>query len=403
MNRRTLLKSSLPLIAAGATHNLAAAPPKFSRTPLKKNVVLVTVDLGLFEENFHKGKNECPYFRQYFKDFVDDVTYFNQLSQPGIGGGHDVEHATFTTLQFNHRDKFPNRPFISLDQHLAEYSRQETRHKFIYHKVTGGGRNVSFNSLAQPAPSFNGLEKLHSDLFGFTDMGKVKQNISKQRFILKELYNNTKRRWRATQEEKDMIASIDYKINDLDEMVKWLKVRKPKMTPKFKINEVEKSPLINAHENFNTIFHALEKAQTKIALVQFGGDITKGIPGISHGYHTLSHHAYYSERIEELTAIDGHVLKSFAGFLQQLKESKLLKDTVVLFTCGMADANRHSSRDVPAFLFGGGFKHQKCIECKDDYGKQTITTAQLYSTILKQAGFNDPGFSGNKQIIKELL
>lgn len=122
MKRRTLLKSSLPLLCAGASQNLMAAPPKFSRTSLKKNVVLVTVDLGLFEESFHKGKNECHYFNRFFQDFKDDVTYFNDLFQPGIGGGHEVEHATFTTLKFTDRDQHPNRPFISLDQHLAEYS-----------------------------------------------------------------------------------------------------------------------------------------------------------------------------------------------------------------------------------------------------------------------------------------
>lgn len=257
--------------------------------------------------------------------------------------------------------------------------------------------------MAQPAPSFNGLVKLHEDLFGYTDMGKVKQDIAKQRFILKELQNNTKRRWTGSQEEKDMVASIAYKINELDEKVKWLKVRKPKMTAKFKASEIEKSPLKNANENFSTIFHALEKEQTKIALVQFGGPMTKGVEGISHGYHTLSHHAYYSERVEELKTIDSYVLKSLQGFLQQLKESELLKDTIVLFTCGMADANRHSSKGVPAFLFGGGFKHKKCVECKDSSGNQSITTAQLYSTILKQTGFNDPSFSGNREIIKEIL
>jgi hypothetical protein len=200
-----------------------------------------------------------------------------------------------------------------------------------------------------------------------------------------------------------MLASIDYKIDDLDERVKWLKVRKPKINPRFNINEIEKAPLLHAEENFNTIFNALDKEQTKIALVQFGGGLIKGVPGINHGYHTLSHHANYSERIEELQTIDGYILKSFQGFLNKLKESKLLDDTIVLFKCGMADANRHSGKHVPAFLFGGGFKHKDFIDCSDDAGNVTIPTTHLYSTILKQVGFNDVTFSGNKEIIQDIL
>ena len=404
MKRRTLLKGSLPILWAGMNNSAIAAPPKFSRTRLRKNVVLVTVDLGLFEENFRKGKNKCNYFSRFFKDFKGDVTYFNKLSQPGLNGGHKAEHATFTTLRYTDRDLHPNRPFISLDQHLAEYSKQETRHKFIYHKVTGGGGNVSFNSLAQPTPSYNGLAKLHNELFGHVDLGKLKQSLSKQRFILNELLSNTKRRMRGSPEEKDMVASIAYKIDELDERVKWFKVPKPRSGIRFKKSEIEKSPLKYADQNFTTIFEAIDKEQTKIALVQFGGgSMTKGIKGITHGYHALSHHGYDYQRVSQLTSIDDHVLRSLQQFLQQLKESNILKDTVVLFTCAMADANRHTNKNVPAFLFGGGFKHKECIECKDSSGKQAITTSQLFSTVLKQAGFNDPSFSGNKKVIDQIL
>jgi hypothetical protein len=402
MNRRELLKYGVSSTLLGASSRAFSAPPKFSKVKLKKNVVLVTVDLGLYEKNFHEGKEKCRYFSRFFQDLKDDVTYFNGMSQPGIGGGHEVEHATFTTLRFQDRDLYPNRNFISLDQHLAEYALQETRHKSIYHKVIGG-RNVSFNSLAQPAPSFNGINKLHEDLFGHTDLGKVKQDIAKQRFILKEIYNNTKRRWKGTQEERDLVSSIDYKIDDLDSMVKWLKVRKPKMSPKFDENTVERAPLKNVDWNFNTVFHALEKEQTKVALIQFGGQVPKGLSEISHGYHTLSHHAYYSERVDELETIDSYILKGLSKFVAQLKEAEMLDDTIVLFTCGMADANKHSSRNIPAFLFGGGFKHQPNIECAGEGSAAAIPTTHLYSSILRQAGFSDASFSGNKEIIKELF
>ena len=97
------------------------------------------------------------------------------------------------------------------------------------------------------------------------------------------------------------------------------------------------------------------------------------------------------------------MMQGLSNFLTQLKESELLDDTIVLFTCATADANTHGTKNIPAFLFGGGFEHKKCIECLDENKKVRYPTVQLYSSILKQCGFQDTSFSGNKEIIPELF
>lgn len=401
MNRRNLLKYVLPSLCLNLPLSSQATlrAPKFK---MRKNVVLVTVDLGLFEKNFREYDNNCPYFVKHFSHMTDNVTYFKGMSQPGLGGGHDVQHATFTCLKYTDRDRYPERSFISLDQHLAERSIQETRHRSIYHKVSSGD-NVSFNSQAQPTPSYNKASDLHDNLFGYTDMGLVKQALAKKRFIMKELLSNVKRRWKGTPEEIDLAASLEYKMDDIETQEKWLRVRKPRMTRKFD-NNIHKAPLLNIDWNFSTIFNSLEKEQTKIAVIQFGGGsaLLRGLPEITHGYHTLSHHSYYKERTSELEIVDSYILAGLGKFLTRLQDAKMLDDTIVLFTCAMADANRHSSRNIPAFLFGGGFKHKKMVECSE--GK-TITkpTSHLFSSILKQAGSSDTTFSGNKEIIQELF
>ena len=73
MNRRALLKSSLPLLAAGLNHNLNAAAPKFSQTKLKKNVVLVTSDFGLYNGAYQEGKHECSNCHRMFR--INLITY----------------------------------------------------------------------------------------------------------------------------------------------------------------------------------------------------------------------------------------------------------------------------------------------------------------------------------------
>jgi hypothetical protein len=403
VNRREMLKLGMATACLGQSSNLYSFNKKFSKVRLKKNVVLVTVPLGLFEQNYREGKENNHYFSRFFKDFKDETTYFSNMRQPGFGSAHDAEHATFTGLLYTERDAHLDRPFISLDQHIAEYSLQETRHKSIYHKVAGGGTNCSFNSLAQPAPSFNDISSLHENLFSHVDMLKVKMDIARKQFILKELYNNTKRRWKGSQEEKDMVGSIDYKLDDLESQLKWLKVRKPKMQPKFDANAVNNAPLKHIDENFNTIFNALEKEQTKVAMVQFSGGLLRGLPDISYGHHSLHHHSYRSEYVEQLSSVDSYMMQGLSHFLTKLKDADMLDDTIVLFTCATSDANTHNTKNIPAFLFGGGFKHKKCIECVDENQKLLHPTIKLYSSILKQCGFHDPSFSGNKEVIKELF
>ncbi|MCM8537266.1 MAG: DUF1552 domain-containing protein [Lentisphaeraceae bacterium] len=403
MNRRDILRAGLtiPLIANQSLS--AIGKSNFQKVNLQKNIVLVTVDLGLYEKGFRTSDKSSQYFHKIFSEFEGESSYFSGMHQPGLGGGHEAEHATFTCMKFTDREMFPDRQFISLDQHIAENSEQSTRHKFIYHKITGNAKNVSFNSLAQPTPSLKGISELHDELFGKIDIVALKQRILKQQFIIKELYNNTKRRWLGNSEQKNLADSLAYKVEELETRLKWLKVKRSRKSAKFKQNQVSSSPLNHAEKNFDIIFEALKENQTRIATVQFGGQLTKGIHSINHGYHTLSHHAYYSERVTQLQTLDFLVLKALKSFLQKLKDSKLLDETIVLFTCAMGDANKHSSKNIPAFLFGGDFKHNDFIKCTNSNGSLAYPTSALYSSILKQAGFQDHSFSGNNQIIKELF
>ena len=68
----------------------------------------------------------------------------------------------------------------------------------------------------------------------------------------------------------------------------------------------------------------------------------------------------------------------------------------------MANAAHHSNKKAPAFLFGGGFNHKESIACLD--GKEHIYgTANLFSSILKQAGMKNCTFQTQDKLIGELF
>ena len=400
MHRRDFLKYSA-LSALSPT--LLNAQTSNARIKLKKNVVLVELDFGLFEEHYRNGGANSKYISTIFRDFKNEMTYFEGISEPGMGGGgHEHQSATFTGMKYGDRHIYPGRTMTSLDQHLAEGSIQTTRHKLLYHQVSKGD-HMSWNKFSQPMPASLGSNQLYSQLFEKTDLQVAKASIKRERDILSSLARNSRRRWKGTPQEVDLKASVEYKLDLLTEQEKWIKVKQPYLKKDFN-EDNEKSPLKNCATNFRLIYEALEKKQSKIALIQFGGNkITHGLEGVNSHHHSLSHHGYTSERISELDIIDTTVLRGLKKFMEDLKEGGLFDDTIVLFHCAMADANTHSNKSAPAFLFGGGFQHKPSIQCLDSDKKVVHSTSNLFSSILKQSGFSKVSFNSSNAVIPQLF
>ena len=403
MNRRDLMKlSALGLTLPNLIH--AKTPTSFPRVKLQKNLVLVSLDLGLFEKNYHDSGSSCKYMYDFFKDFSGEMTYFDNMEEPSLLGtkGHHAQPATFTGLTYGNRFKFPDRTLISLDQHLADHTIQETRHKSIYHSV-GRGCNLSWNKFSQPMPSINGANALHEELFGETDEANQRAKIRRERNILVALEKNLRRRWKGTKVEQELKASVLYKLERLNEDEKWLKVKKPQLKKTF-AESIDRSPLATCDHNYKLIFDGIAQQQTKIAMYQFGGNgLTRGLAGVTQSHHSNSHHGYFADRVGELERIDSAVLCGLRGLLENLKTSGLYDDTIVLFSCFMACANRHLSDRTPTFLFGGGFNHQESIDCLDSKQQRRYSNSTLFSSILKQSGMKNLKFNGNKKVIKELF
>ena len=116
-----------------------------------------------------------------------------------------------------------------------------------------------------------------------------------------------------------------------------------------------------------------------------------GIPGVSQGYHTLSHHGQDPDAINELSIIETFHMTQFARFLGKLKQiiepngSTLLDSTMALLGSGMSNANSHSNRDLPILLAGGGFKHGQHMHFARA-GKQSTPLCNLYLSMLQNFG-----------------
>jgi hypothetical protein len=110
----------------------------------------------------------------------------------------------------------------------------------------------------------------------------------------------------------------------------------------------------------------------------------------------------------DLVAIETSHMHCFSEFIKQLKEKKnaqgvsLLDDTVVLMGTGMGDASRHSNRDLPTLVAGGGFNHKGHV-ASDPSKSNSPLLGDLYVTLMQRLGMEVGNFSNASRNMNEVL
>lgn len=116
------------------------------------------------------------------------------------------------------------------------------------------------------------------------------------------------------------------------------------------------------------------------------------------GYHALSHHGNDPDLIRDLIRVEKQHMKCLNRFLSDLKSTTdengqpLLDSTVVMFGTGMGDASRHSNRDLPTLVAGGGLQHGQHFSA-DPSANDGQLLGHVYVSILQQLGIEAGSFS----------
>ena len=150
----------------------------------------------------------------------------------------------------------------------------------------------------------------------------------------------------------------------LTQAAAWAKKPKPKVEAKPPQNIQNSTDLIGKTRLWFDLIHlALQTDSSRLVTLQLIG--TSGvppIPGVSQGHHDLSHHGKDPTKIAQLKILELEKIKTLRDFLTQLKQTQeegdsLLDRTMVFFSSNLADASKHSVKNMPVLLAGGGFKH----------------------------------------------
>ncbi len=113
---------------------------------------------------------------------------------------------------------------------------------------------------------------------------------------------------------------------------------------------------------FDLQFLALQTDLTRVVTFMLGREqSTRSFPqiGVPNAHHPLSHHQDDPERVALMSKINTYHVELVSGYLARLRatsdgDGSLLDHMTILYGAGISNSTRHSGRNLPLLLIGGG-------------------------------------------------
>jgi hypothetical protein len=343
----------------------------------------------------------------------EDFTVFSHMDHPGIFTKHEAMSSILSGVDANHAAPGEN---VSLDQVAAHHVGYQTRFPSV-HISLAGSQGASWSPSGIKVREEGDPFALFQKLF-VKDSEAAKKarklELDQQGSVLdlvREQAQRLERDINATDRAKldEYLTAVREAEQRIQGMKRWEDVPKPEITfdederPHSGMDYETLSPLM-----FDLLFLAIQSDTSRVFTAGFGmHNHVIELEGVTDGYHGLSHHGNLEEKLAQLRIIETFYIAQMARFMERLKsarteQSHLLNETMVWFGSGLGDAARHSNRDLPIILAGGGFKHGAHLDCASPDGWQTPLN-NLFTTMLQNFGVEVDRFNnatGNMNQLK---
>lgn len=413
-SRRRILKAAgvsiaLPLLESLNATNAVAA---LKRDEPAKRMVFVSTGLGMnprtfFPDEFGAGFAPSPVLPAMMKH-RNEFTLFSHMDHPNVFTKHaGIRSLLNGVLNKNAR---PGQN-ISIDQVAANHVGYTTRFPSL-HISLGGAESASYSSSGILLRQETSPEALFKKLFVADSAAAQKARaleLEEQGSVL-DLVRTRARRLERSVSQTDRAKLDEYltAIREAEERLqgkrRWQNIQKPEVSKK------EYDPAARGHGDldygflspvmFDLLTLALQSDSSRVITANFSmHNRLIEIDGVTKGYHTLSHHGNRESHLRELQIIETFYMEQLSRFIGRLKGintngGSLLDDTMVFFGSGISDASRHSNRNLPIILAGGGLKHQGHFDAEQRHnGKQTPLN-NLFTTMLQHFGIEIESFNG---------
>ena len=410
LHRRTFLRAAgvamaLPLFDALRPRHVRAA----ASGGVPRRMVCINTPLGLhppffFPEKAGRDYKLSPYL-EVLKDFRDDFTVISGLSHPDVGPSHDSNQSFLTAAPHpERRAGFKNT--ISLDQFAADHIYGQTRFPTLTLSCEGSG--LSWTKSGAPVPTEDWPSNVFAKLFleGRPDEVKAQaRRLADGQSVLDAVRDQARKMKHdlgALDREKldEYFTSVRELEQRLAQAAAWSKKPKPKVNAKPPVDIQNSADLVGKTRLWFDLIHlALQTDSSRLITLQLlGTSNVPPIPGVNQGHHDLSHHGQDPAKIAQLKILELEKLKTLRDFLTQLRATKedgesLLDRTMVFFSSNLGDAGKHSVKNMPVLLAGGGFRHGQHLAFDEN---NHPPLCNLYVSMLQRMGIAADKFgSGN--------
>ncbi len=186
----------------------------------------------------------------------------------------------------------------------------------------------------------------------------------------------------------------------------WSKNPKPKVNARPPVDIQNSADLIGKTRVWFDLIHlALQTDSSRLITLQLlGTSSVPPIPGVNQGHHDLSHHGQDPSKIAQLKVLELAKLKTLRDFLAQLRATKedgesLLDRTMVFFSSNLGDASKHSVKNMPVLLAGGGFRHGQHLAFDEN---NHPPLCNLFISMLQRMGIDADTFGSGSSTLTGL-
>lgn len=406
MNRRTFLRGTGVAMALPwlDSHNRGAGLAA-NREAIPRRMVCINTPLGLhpaffFPEAAGRDYRLSPYL-EVLQDLRDDFTVISGLTHPDIGPSHDSSQSFLTAAPHpERRAGFKNT--ISLDQFAAEHLQGQTRFPTLPLACEGAG--LSWTRSGAPVPVDSWPSGVFARLFMEGRPEEVREQarrLADGRSILDSVRDQARKMERGLGAgDRDKLDEYFTSVRDLEirlaQAEAWSKKPKPKVDAKKPVDIQNGADLVGKTRLWFDLIHlALQTDSSRLVTLQLlGTSSVPPIPGVSQGHHDLSHHGQDPGKIAQLRILEIEKMKTLRVFLNQLRQtregdSNLLDRTMVFFSSNLGDAGKHSVKNMPILLAGGGFRHGQHLAFAE---KNHPPLCNLFVSMLQRLGIEADKF-----------
>lgn len=210
--------------------------------------------------------------------------------------------------------------------------------------------NLSWKSATQPLPAEQNPRAVFDRLFGCSQIRKSVLDAA--------LEDARELRKRVNAEDGAKLDQYLDSVREIEKRIESAESTNAEIRPDPEIPDgIPESYQDHIRVLLDLMVLAFENDATRIITFMLAHDgSNRSFPaiGVPEAHHQLSHHRDQGPKLEKIAKIDRFYVEQLRYFLEKMKASNLLNDSMVVYGGCIRDGNAHNHDNLPVILAGGG-------------------------------------------------